>query len=59
MISFWPKIMARTCDPGGPPGLERRNFALLKHAEIPGVTRKFGISFLEGFVPPGTIKIEF
>ena len=48
--------MARTCAPGDPPRIERRNFALLKYAQIPGVTSKFTISSLEGFGPSGTLR---
>ena len=50
-ITFCTQTMARASDPGGSPRKIRGNFGLLRYAEIPGVTSKFGISALEGVGP--------
>ena len=49
--------MARASDPGGPPRVDRRYFAHLKIAKIPGVTSKFGISSLEVSEPSLSVHI--
>ena len=51
--------MARASDPGGSPWKIVGNFGLLRYAEIPGVTSKFGISCLEWFGPSWTVQIVF
>ena len=51
--------MARASDPGGSPWKIKGNFGLLRYAEIPGVTSKFGVFALGGVAPSRSVKIVF